>query len=343
MNIRVFALTMVAVGILASGCACGDEDKAPADSQENHRSTMEKRTSKDDVSCIGSREVGGRGFTNWYSLDYEIRLGAQWSKVVESRLKLFHDPPVTDYVNRVAQLLVRNSDAKVAFTVKVIDDTGGINTFALPGGYLYVSSGLIIAADSEAEFAAVLAHEIAHVAAHHAVRQITRENLSQIATTPLALVAGPFGQVIRAGASLAIPMSMSKFSRGFETEADYLGVQYMYKAGYDPHAFLSFIERASGRQHKAGALRKAFAMYPKERERIRQGEAEIENILPVREEYIVSTSDFDAVKVYLQRGRQGPKLNDKSHMGPLLRRPEPEYRSSADTVEMPIGVPNGIH
>lgn len=294
--------------------------QTPTSSSTQHRAKDKK--DKDDVNTIGTRDVGHRGWANWYSLEYEIRLGMQWSKTVESRLKLLSDPVVIEYVNRVGQHLVSSSDAKVPFTIKVIDDTGGTNTFALPGGFLYVPSGLILAADNEAEMVGILAHEIAHVAAHHAVRQITRENLSQLATTPLALVAGPFGQVIRGGAAIAVPASISKFSRGFEAEADYLGIQYMYKAGYDPHAFITFLERMSAANHRRGTLKNMFSMYPKQSERIRQGEREIEDILPPQRQYIVSTSDFDDVKTRLLKGRQNPKLNEKFHAGPVLRQQE---------------------
>ncbi len=317
----VVVVAMLVVGILANPYGCADENSPPADiHSEASAAATAKRAPKDDVTAIGTRDLGHRGWTNWYSVEYEVRLGMQWSKTVESRLKVLSDPAVTEYINRVAQHIVSSSDAKVPFTIKVIDDSGGMNTFALPGGFLYVSSGLILAADNEAEMAGVLAHEIAHVAAHHAVRQITRDNLSQLATTPLALISGPFGQVIRGGASVVLPMSISKFSRGFEAEADYLGLQYMYKAGYDPHAFISFLERASGADRRRGALKKTFSMYPKQSERIRQGESEIEKVLPPRQEYIVSTSDFEEVKTRILKGKQGPKLNDKRHAGPVLRR-----------------------
>lgn len=330
----VVVVSMLALALLSSPYGFGDDDSTPIDSKP--AASPAKRAAKDDVTAIGYRDLGHRGWTNWYSLEYEVRLGMRWSKTVESRLKLLSDPVVSEYVNRVGQHLVSNSDARVPFTIKVIDDSGGTNTFALPGGYLYVPSGLILAADNEAEMAGVLAHEIAHVAAHHAVRQITRENLSQLATTPLALISGPLGQVIRGGASVAVPMSISKFSRGFEAEADYLGLQYMYKAGYDPHAFISFLERASKVDRKRGTLKKTFSMYPKQSDRIRQGESEIENILTPRSEYVVSTSDFDDVKARLLKGREGPKLNNKTHAGPVLRRLEHDHDLSPQPVELTV-------
>ena len=153
-------------------------------------------------------------------------MGKQYAQQVESSVKLIQDPVVTEYVNRVGQNLVRNSDAQVPFTIKVID-SDDINAFALPGGFFYVNSGLILAADEEAELAGVMAHEIAHVAACHAARENTRGNLMQMASIPLIFVGGAIGYAGYEAAGLALPLTFLHFSRGFEAEADYLGLQYM--------------------------------------------------------------------------------------------------------------------
>ena len=199
-----------------------------------------------DIDAIGNRNVGcARGMGNWYSLERQIALGKQVSMQVETQSKIINDPVVSEYINRLGQNIVRNSDSQVPFTIKVID-SDDINAFALPGGFFYVNSGLILAADEEAELAGVMAHEIGHVAACHAARENTRANLAQMMTIPLILIGGPIGYAAYEGAGLAVPLTFLKFSRGFEAQADYLGVEYMYKAGYDPQAFISFFEKSAG-------------------------------------------------------------------------------------------------
>src|ERR1700758_1242495 len=200
-----------------------------------------KKGSVDDVSATGTRDIGGRGLGNWYSTESEMKEGKSISMEIEKSVKFINDPVVTEYVNRIGQNIVKNSDAKVPFTIKVID-SDEINAMALPGGFFYVNSGLILAADDEAELAGVMAHETAHVCAHHAAREMTRMNYAQIGTIPLIMMTGYSwtGYGIYEAINIAIPMTFLMFSREFEGQADYLGVQYMYRAGYDPQAFVTF-------------------------------------------------------------------------------------------------------
>ena len=259
-----------------------------------------KSGSKNDVDAIGNRNVGGRGLGDWYSTDTEIKMGKQYAMMVEQTARMVQDPVVNEYVNRIGQNLVRNSDAKVPFTIKVID-SDEINAFALPGGFFYVNSGLILAADEEAELAGVMAHEIAHVAARHAMQQMTRAQYANLATIPLIFV-GSWGiyEAASMAINLALPLTFMKFSRNFEAEADYLGVQYMYKTGYDPQAFITFFEKIEAKDKKQpGMLAKAFASHPPNQERITKTQEEIRKILPTRPEYILDTSEFDSVKARL--------------------------------------------
>ncbi len=281
---------------------------------------------KDDVNAIGNRNVGGSGgLGNWYSLEKEIGIGKEVAQQVEASSKMVQDPVVNEYVNRVGQNLVRNSDARVPFTIKVID-SDEINAFALPGGFFYVNSGLILAADEEAELAGVMAHEIAHVAARHATRQMTRSQWANIASLPLIFVGGGVGYAARAAAGLALPMGFLKFSRGFEEEADYLGLQYMYKTGYDPQAFITFFEKIQAKEKKKpGSLSKAFSTHPQTPDRIEKTQEEIAKILPPKQEYIVSTSEFDQVKARLAALENRRKMVDDKDSGrPSLRRAQTE-------------------
>jgi predicted Zn-dependent protease len=248
-------------------------------------------------------------------------MGKQYAQEVEATSKLLQDPIVTEYVNRIGQNLVRNSDAQVPFTIKVID-SDEVNAFALPGGFFYVNSGLILAADEESELAGVMAHEIAHVAARHATRQMTRAQWLNLGSIPLIFVGGGIGYAIRSVAGLAVPMTFLSFSRSFESEADYLGLQYMYKAGYDPNAFVQFFEKLQAREKKKpGTLAKAFSTHPQTPDRISRSQDEIATILPARAQYIVTTSEFADVKARLASIENRRKLvDDKSGNKPSLRR-----------------------
>jgi predicted Zn-dependent protease len=286
---------------------------------------------KDDVDAIGNRKVGGRGMGDWYSLETEIRMGKQYSMQVEQSVKLVQDPVVNEYVNRIGQNLVRNSDAQVPFTIKVID-SDEVNAFALPGGFFYVNSGLILAADEEAELAGVMAHEIAHVAARHGMRQMTRANWAQIGTIPLIFVGGGIGYGIYEASGLALPLTFMKFQRNFEAEADYLGLQYMYKTGYDPQAFIAFFEKIQAKEKKKpGTLAKAFASHPQTPDRIQESQKEIATILPAKAQYVVSTSEFDDVKSRLATIENRHKvIEEKDSNRPSLRRASTADKSGSD-------------
>jgi hypothetical protein len=282
-----------------------------------------KKGSEDDVDAVGTRNIGGRGLGNWYSTNWEIGTGKQYSMEIEKSAHLITDPVIAEYVNRVGQNIVKNSDCKVPFTIKVID-SDEINAMALPGGFFYVNSGLIMAADEEAELAGVMAHETAHVCAHHAARQMTKLNYAQIGSIPLIIMtSGTWtGYGIYEATQLAIPVAFLKFSRMDEAEADYLGLQYMYKAGYDPQAFIQFFEKIDAlEKHKPGTLAKVFADHPQTPDRIARSEDEIATIMPPRPDYMVTTSEFDDIKARLARLENKRKItNGKDGNKPTLRR-----------------------
>jgi len=276
---------------------------------------------EDDPNQIGNRNVG-KG-VNFYSIEKEMALGKQLAQQVERQAKIVTDPVIAEYINRIGQNLVRNSDAKVPFTIKVID-SDEVNAFALPGGFFYVNTGLILKADSEAELAGVMGHEIAHVAARHGTRAATRGELAQIGMLAAA-IAVPYswtGIGIREGASMMIPIAFLSFSRANEREADHLGLQYMYKAGYDPTAFVDFFEKIETlEKRKPGTIAKAFETHPPTDDRIRAAQEEIEKDLPPRPEYVVNTSEFNDVKARIAMLHGRRKLDPAPGANrPTLRR-----------------------
>jgi predicted Zn-dependent protease len=282
-----------------------------------------KAGSIEDVSAVGNRNIGGRGMGNWYSTDSEIKMGKQYADEIEKSTRFITDPVVVEYVNRIGQNIVKNSDCKVPFTIKVID-SDEINAMALPGGFFYVNSGLILAADEEAELAGVMSHETAHVCAHHAAREMTRLNYAQIGMVPLMIML-PYdwtGYGIYEAAQLAIPITFLEFSREFEAQADYLGVQYMYRAGYDPQAFITFFEKIQAlEKRKPGLVAKAFSDHPQTPDRILHSQEEIARILPAKSDYLVTTSEFEDVKARLARIENKRRLTDtKGVTRPSLRR-----------------------
>jgi len=274
---------------------------------------------KNDPDQIGNRDVG-KG-VNFYSIEKEIALGKQMALEVERQARIVEDPVIAEYVNRVGQNLVRNSDAKVPFTIKVLDDDE-INAFALPGGFFFVNTGVLLNADNEAEMAGVMGHEIAHVAARHGTRQATRSELAQYGTLPLIFLGGMAGYAIYQGAGMAVPLGFLKFSRGFEAEADKLGLEYIYKAGYDPTAFVDFFEKIESQEKKKpGAMSKLFSSHPPTEERIKSSQQSIERYLKARPEYVVNTSEFEDVRgrvVAMHNRRQTEVVKDPDR--PSLRR-----------------------
>ncbi len=292
--------------------------------------------SEQNPDDIGNRDVG-KG-VNFYSLDKEIALGKSLAQDVEKQAKIINDPIIAEYVNRVGQNLVRNSDAKVPFTIKVID-SDDVNAFALPGGFFFVNSGLILAADNEAELAGVMAHEIAHVAARHGTRQATRGEIAQLGMIPLMLFSyGWTGYGLYEAASVLVPVAFLKFSRGFESEADMLGLQYMYKTGYDPTAFVDFFEKIETlEKKKPGTVSKVFSTHPPTDDRIKAAQLNIQKMLKEKPEYILTTSEFVDVKArlaMLHNRRRVDQMADPNK--PTLRR-----APGAGTVDAGDGTTNG--
>ena len=310
----------VPMAVLAASCLLPMGAFAQDGDTTNTTNTTKKSSDKKkDPEEIGNRDVG-KG-VNFYSLEKEIALGKQLAQEVERQAKIIDDPIIAEYVNRVGQNLVRNSDAKVPFTIKVLDSEE-VNAFALPGGFFFVNSGLILKADSESELAGVMAHEIAHVAARHGTKQQTKGQLINYATIPLIFMGGWAGYAIRQGASLAIPLGFLHFSQSMESEADYLGLQYLYKSGYDPTSFVDFFEKIQSlEKKKPGTLAKIFSSHPPTDARIKNAQVEIQKILVAKPEYVVNTSEFNDVKGRLAMLHNRRKIDTNADPSrPRLRR-----------------------
>ena len=310
-----------------------DQTQTPATDQGNQDSENSKEPKgkhdggKKDVDAIGNRKVGG---LDWYSIETDIKIGKTYAQQIEASMKMIQDPVVTEYVNRIGQNLVRNSDAKVPFTIKVVD-SDDINAMALPGGFFYVNSGLILAADDEAELAAVMSHEIAHVALRHGTRGQTRADIANIMTIPLIFVGGGIGYAARQVAGIGLPLTFLKFSRGFEAEADYFGLQYMYHAGYDPNAFVTIFEKLQALdKKKPGSLSKALSTHPQTPDRIANTQKEIASVLPARDQYIETTSEFNDVKARLAAIENRHKVDDGNPNKPTLRRTAKDTSKDGD-------------
>ncbi len=306
-------------------------DAAAKKAAADKRRADAKKPSNSDIENVGNRNINkGIGNLNLSSVESDVRLGKQAAAEVERDVQLINDPVITEYVNRIGQNIVKNSDAtQFTFSFKVVD-SDEVNAFALPGGFAYVNSGLILAADDEAELAGVMAHEIAHVAARHASENNSKGTLFQIGMIPaIILTGGVLGTAIQEVSQIALPMGMFKFSRGAETEADKLGLEYMYLTGYDPSATISFFEKLQAKEstRKVNSL---FASHPPTPDRVEKEKKNIELILPDRDQYIVTTSEFDTVKARLAQlgsrkpvDRQGPSLQ-RGRQGGGRSNPNPD-------------------
>jgi beta-barrel assembly-enhancing protease len=292
-----------------------EKDQKDKDKKQKDQKNKKKNS---DVDNIGNRNIN-KGSINFISLDKEIAMGRQLAAEIERQVKLIDDPTINEYVNRVGQNIVRNSDAKVPFTIKVVE-SDEINAFALPGGFFYVNSGLILAADDESELAGVMAHEIAHVAARHGTEQASKAELINFASIPLIFMGGVGGFALRQAAGFLIPMQFLQFSRKDEAEADYLGLQYLYNTGYDPGAAVSFFEKLQAKESaKPGTVSKMFSTHPPTGDRIEMSKKNIELVLPDKDQYVVTTSEFNQIKMQLAQ-LENRRPSEESNKPSLRRR-----------------------
>ena len=282
-----------------------------------------------DVQNIGNRNVSGRIFgvlPNWVSLEKEVAMGSQIAGEFEQTARLIDDPVVSEYVDRVGQNIVKHSDAKVPFHIKVVD-TDEVNAFAFPGGYFYVNKGLILAADTEAEMAGVMAHEISHVTARHATTRMSKGQYLQLAAIPALFVGGYWAQMgIQNALGLGLNLELMGITRESEREADQLGIQYLWNTGYDPNAFVSFFEKMQEQEKsKPGRLAGWFRTHPSTEDRITASMDE-QRYLPEKDNYMINTSEFDRVKARLQSIDNAEKAEESTGT-PEQKRPTLKRRT----------------
>lgn len=337
-------ISFLTLCIFTESCAAeSPEEGESADSQPRGHSrgvADPKKAAKYDVQRIGERSIG-RGF-NLYSLKHEQALGQELAAQFDRNTQPVTDSTVNEFVNRLGQKIARNSDLQLPFTIKVIESGSVPRAYGLPGGFLYVNSALILSVDGEAELAGVIAHEIAHIAARHGTRALTRKKLFNL-TTSVALLTGPAGVILEEASGMAGPLSLKKFSRDAEYEADLLGIEYAYAAGYDPEALLVALEKLHAIEIERNAtlakipgyhlatkiplhnrIAKGLSNYPSIEERIHRLQSEIPSFLPSRNDYVLDTGEFEEVKSRLL-AYNGPVLHHDSsekqdHSGPVLRR-----------------------
>jgi beta-barrel assembly-enhancing protease len=325
------------------------KDKKQKDSDKQEQSKQQQQANNpnrplapnEDPSMIGKRNInkGSDSFFGWLggSQEKELALGRQLAMQVEQQAKLVEDPVITEYVNRVGQNIVLHSDAKIPFTIKVIQGDE-VNAFALPGGYFYVYTGLIAAAENEAELAGVMAHEIAHVAARHAMENSGKGTLLNYGILAGIIFGGGIASTILQNVGgIGGSLAFFKFSRGAEIEADKLGVQYLYAAGYDPTAMATMFEKlASRNKKKPGTLAKLFSTHPQSADR-RDNSLALVARFPEKQEYVISTSEFQRVRSRLLKmtNAKAAVISDIDEGGdtkPTLKRrqPTPDEATSPD-------------
>lgn len=285
---------------------------------------------KKDPDQIGTRDVS-KGM-NFYSLEKEQALGKRLAQDLEKRSTLVTDKLITEYVNRLGQNLARHSDARIPITFKVIEGDDP-NAVTYPGGFIYVQTGLIQTADTEADLAAAMAHEIAHIAARHGTRQATQSQIAQISSIPLFFIGGIGGLCASAADTLLLPGGLLAVRRGYESEADMLGLQYLYKVGYDPLGMVEILEKIfSYDDRKHSKLARLTSTHPDSDNRLVAVQKDIETMLKEKPEYVVNTSDFDNVKARLAELDWAPKPQPTGPKPPTLRKPGDQLRNAKKTV-----------
>jgi predicted Zn-dependent protease len=236
---------------------------------------------------------------NLVSVEEEKQLGAKFAVEIEKKYPPVRDPEVQGYVNKVGkQLLTGAREVAFDYTFTAVHDDS-VNAFAIPGGHLYVHTGLLKVVRTEGELAGVMAHEISHAVARHGTQQLTQQYGYSL-VVQLLLGSNP-NLLAQIAASLAGQAGMQAYSRGMENQADYLGVETMAKAGYNPDGMLTFftkLESMEGRN--PGQLAQFFSSHPLTSERVQQVKAEIDKLPPQKYPYGADSTELKRIQAKLR-------------------------------------------
>jgi predicted Zn-dependent protease len=263
-------------------------------------SAGQKQAAKKELGSIGRRDLT-KGSLDFYSPQRELEMGREMARQIEMLVRMDEDPGLNRYVQNLTDLIVRHSDAKLPIRARVID-SNEVNAFVLPGGFLYITTGMILKTHSEAELAAVIAHEVAHVAARDITRQMTKTQIWNWMSVPLLFVGGPVAYGVQQSMMVGGPLTLMLFSRRAERAADFHGLQYLYKAGYDPVASIAFFERVKKlEKDPQSPIARAFSSHPLTKDRVKAAERHLRRDLPARDEYVVTTSRYQQEKAKLEQ------------------------------------------
>lgn len=297
-----------------------------------------------DVEDIGIRVVGE-------GQEKDVKIGQDAINEMKAYGLMppeFEDPKVREYVNRLAMTVAVNSDLRIPVRITVLE-SDEINAFSLPGGYLFVNTGIIEKADNESELLGVIAHELAHVSARHGARLMRRATIANIVFQAAQVAAMIFtGGVVGIGTYYALQygffglgmildLALLGVSRDYEAEADQLGIQYAWRAGYDTRGFITFFDKMA---REKGYVRSAsfFRTHPPFFERIMSSFSEIE-FLPRQRDPQVDSSEFRELREHVKKVRAGNR--EEYGKRPTLKRMPPcEGAEEASSFQLPVSSPD---
>ncbi len=269
---------------------------------------------------------------NLFSPAQDIQLGKEAAAEIEKQVAVVDNPQLVDYVNRIGKKLIAQPEAgQYPYTFKVVYDKS-INAFALPGGPSYVHTGLILAADNEAQIAGVVAHEVAHVALRHGTAQVTKAQALQLLAglggAMLGGGGGILGQLAQMGAGLGANSLLLKFSRNAESDADLLGARMMAKAGYDPIEMAKFFEKLEAQEQSSGrSIPQFLSDHPNPGNRVKAVSAEV-RLMPARQYTKGDTADLNRIKGIINGLPVPPKANTnfRADSGGVTARPNGQMK-----------------
>lgn len=243
---------------------------------------------------------------NLFTPEQDIQIGQQASARIGRQVLLLNDPRVDDYLDALGKRLASYAPGyKFPYQYRCVNDEN-INAFALPGGFIYINRGVIEAADDEAQLAGVMAHETSHVALRHGTNQVSKAEAWRIPLGLLGPAGGLGGLIGQVGAGFTLNSIILKYSRDDETQADVLGTQILYDAGYDPRALAQFFEKIEA-ESKGKEPAQFFSDHPNPGNRIGRIDEEVDKLGGPEPNYRSDSDDFRSIKIYVMKLPEPPK------------------------------------